>query len=175
MIYHWVLPNLHVFPMYFNIIISYYQIISGQQDLQEKKKVMYWAPPFWINEIYLPHFPHFQHIVVYDLSLLTLWYWCNIHIQQFTFRILCLSQWYRTISVLNQNLLQQVEMWLRHVYFHHCHTTRSTMHAYYVILSKKFPPLEDLAVVSIIQTNLPPTRLGWWLWIRNPSGLGNQI
>ncbi len=32
-------PNLHVFPMYFNIIISYYQIISRQQDLQEKKKL----------------------------------------------------------------------------------------------------------------------------------------
>ncbi len=27
--------------MYFNVIISYYQIISWQQDLQEKKNVMY--------------------------------------------------------------------------------------------------------------------------------------
>ncbi len=27
--------------MYFNVIISYYQIISQQQDLQEKKNLMY--------------------------------------------------------------------------------------------------------------------------------------
>ncbi len=51
-------------------------------------------------------------------------------------------------------------MWLRHVYFHHCHTMWSTAHAYYVILSKTFPPLKDLAWISIIQTNLPPPRLG---------------
>ncbi len=103
----------------------------------------------------------FRHVVVYDLSPLALWYWCNIHVQLFSFRIRCLSQWYRTISVLNRNL-QQVEMWFCRVYFHHCNTTRSTVHAYYVILSKKFPPLEDLALVSIIQTNLPPTSLGCW-------------
>ncbi len=60
------------------------------------------------------------------------------------------------LRVLKLNLLQQVEMNLRHVYFRHCYA-----HEYYVILIKKFPPLEDLALVSIIQTNLPPTRLGW--------------
>ncbi len=32
-----------------------------------------------------------------------------------------------------EHLLQQVEMWLCHVYFCHCHA-----HVYYVILSKKF-------------------------------------
>ncbi len=73
-----------------------------------------------------------------------------MHIQLFSFRI-CLSQQFRTISVLNRNLLQQVEMWLRHVYFH-CHTTLSTVHAYYVILSKKFPQLEDLALPILAYT-----------------------
>ncbi len=145
--------------MHFNVIISY-QTISQQQDLQEKKTWCTWAAPSWINEIYLI-FTHFRHIVVYDLSPIALWCWCNIHIQLFSFRIRCLSQRYRTISVLNQNL-QQVEMWLCHVYFHHCYTTWSTAHAYYLIISKKFPPLEDLALVSIIQTNLLPPRLGWW-------------
>ncbi len=45
-------PNLHVFPMYFNVIMSYYQIISRQQDLMEKKTWCTWVPS-WINEIYL--------------------------------------------------------------------------------------------------------------------------
>ncbi len=42
----------------------------------------------------------------------------------------------------NLNILQQVEMLLCHVYFRHCHTTWSTAHAYYIILSKKFPRLK---------------------------------
>ncbi len=39
-------------------------------------------------------------IYVHDLSPLALWYWCNMHIQVLSFKIRCLSQRFRTISVL---------------------------------------------------------------------------
>ncbi len=120
--------------MFFNVIISYSFTTARPRPSQRKT----WLTPSWINEIYLPHFTHFRHITVYDLSPLDLWYWCNIYIQLFSFRIWCLSQWFQAINVLNLNLLQQIEMWLCHVYFHHYHTMWSTTHAYYVILSKTF-------------------------------------
>ncbi len=47
-------------------------------------------------------------------------------------------------SVLKLNLQQQVEMRLCHVYFRHCH-----VYAYYFILSKKIPLLEDLALTIL--------------------------
>ncbi len=137
-LHHQVLQNiLNITCMYLNAIISY-SFMTARPTPSRRKT---WTLPSLVNEIYLPYFPHFRHIVVYDLGPLALWYWCNIHIQLFSFRIRWLSQQFPTISVLKLNLLQEVEMWLRHVYFH-CQTTWSTAHVYYVISNKKFPGLK---------------------------------
>ncbi len=77
-----------------------------------------------------------------------MWFWCDMHIQLLSFKIRCLSKRFLAISVLNLNLMQQVEMRLCHVYFLHCHTTWSTAHVYYVILSKKILPLKDLTTFA---------------------------
>ncbi len=47
-------------------------------------------PSSWITRIYLPLFLSSRHITVHNLSLLALWYWCNMHIQLLSFKIWCL-------------------------------------------------------------------------------------
>ncbi len=62
----------------------------------------------------------------------------------------CLSQQFQTISVLNQNLLQQVEMWLCHVYFHHIlqhHVGNCTC-----VLRHFMKILEDIASSAYVKT-----------------------
>ncbi len=76
-----------------------------------------------------------------------------------SFKIRCLSQRFQAIRILNLNLLQQVEMWLRHVYFCHCHA-----HVPYVILSKKFPPLEDLTLSILAYTTGTTSRHQRVMW-----------
>ncbi len=125
--------------MFFQFISTQlFHILSQQHDPQEKKKMYYWALPSWINEKYLQHnSPRSRHIIVHDLSLLALWYWCNMHIQLLSFKIWCLLQRFRTISVLECSKLKcDFVMIMCHVYF--CNTTQPTSHTYYVILSKKY-------------------------------------
>ncbi len=78
---------------------------------------------------------------MYDLSPLALCYCCN-HL--LSFKIQCLSERFWAISILNFNLLQQVEMWLRHVYFRQLHMHITSF------LKQEISLVEDLA--SLAQT-----------------------
>ncbi len=99
-----------------------------------------WAPPSWIDEIYLFHF----FSLLTNFHLLALWYWYNMHIKLLSFKMRCLSQWFWAISVLNLNLLQQVEMWLCHVYFSQlCMCITS-------FLKQEISPEEDLTSLAQI-------------------------
>ncbi len=78
---------MYVFPMYYNVIISYsFTTAIPPPSLQTAEET--WTTnlsPAILN--ILPHF-HFslRHIAVHALSPLTLWYWCNMPIQLLSFK-----------------------------------------------------------------------------------------
>ncbi len=106
--------NLHAFTMYFNIIISY---LFTTAKSPVEKNMIYLVLPFWINEIYLPHFfSCSRHVIMHYLSPLALWYLCNMHIQLLFVIIWCLSKRSITENLLNMSCF--CPFW--HIFFLNC-------------------------------------------------------
>ncbi len=113
--------NMYVFPMYFNVIISYSFTTATPPPptlpcLQKKCGLQTCCHlPFWI---YYPICFSLQHITVHALSLLILWYWSNMYIQLISFKYdachkefkpkSAAASWNATLSCLLSSHLQDL-------------------------------------------------------------------